>query len=158
MYTPLLTVHSYLRWLVLLAAFVVVARALAAIVAGRPWTAGDTNAVRVFSNSLDIQMTIGLIIYFFLSPFTYPAWSDLAATMRTAPIRFIIIEHQTGMLIAVALAHIGAARLRRNTDPARRHRTALIFFGLALVTILVSVPWPGRPGGRPLFRGLELPQ
>ena len=154
MYTALLTVHSYLRWLVLVAGLVVVARAIAGMVADRAWTARDDAIVRVFSISLDIQMLIGLIVYFFLSPFTYPAWSDLAATMRDDAVRFIVIEHQTGMLIAVALAHVGVARVRRNVNPARRHRTALIFFGLALVMVLVSIPWPGRPAGRPLFRGL----
>ena len=155
MYTALLTVHSYLRWVVLVAAFVVVARALAAMVAGRAWTARDDTAVRVFSVSLDIQMLIGLIIYFFLSPFTYPAWSDLAAAMRDDAVRFIVIEHQTGMLIAVALTHVGLARVRRNADPVRRQRTALICFGLALVMMLVSIPWPGRPAGRPLFRTMS---
>ena len=157
MYTALLTVHSYLRWVVLIAALVVVARAIAGIVAGRAWAATDDAAVRVFSISLDIQMLIGLIIYFFLSPFTYPAWSDLAAAMRDDAVRFIVIEHQTGMLIAVVLTHIGVARVRRNADLVRRHRTALIFFGLALVMMLVSIPWPGRPAGRPLFRTLSTP-
>ena len=154
MYTALLTVHSYLRWVVLIAALAVVARALAATVAGRAWTARDDTAVRVFSISLDIQMLIGLIIYFVLSPFTYPAWGDLAATMRDDAVRFIVIEHQTGMLIAVALTHIGVARVRKNANPARRPRTALIFFGLALLMMLASIPWPGMPAGRPLLRGV----
>ena len=158
MYTALLIVHSYLRWLVLIAALVVVARAVAGMVAGRAWTSRDDTVVRVFSISLDIQMLIGLIIYFFLSPFTYPAWSDLAATMRDDAVRFIVIEHQTGMLIAVALTHVGVTRVRRNANPARRHRTALIFFGLALVMMLASIPWPGMPAGRPLFRGVSIGQ
>jgi hypothetical protein len=139
---------------VLVAAVVVVSRALAAMVTRRDWTSADNTAVRIFTTSLDLQMAIGFIIYFFLSPFTYPAWSDLTATMRDDAVRFIIIEHQTGMLIAVALANIGLARVRRNTIPSRRHRAALIFFGFALLMMLVFVPWPGRPGGRPLVRGL----
>jgi hypothetical protein len=35
----------------------------------------------------------------------------------------------------------------------RRHKLAAIFFGLALVAILATIPWPGMPAGRPLFRG-----
>ena len=30
----------------------------------------------------------------------------------------------------------------------------LVCFGLATVLIFAGMPWPGRPGGRPLFRGL----
>jgi hypothetical protein len=26
--------------------------------------------------------------------------------------------------------------------------------GLAMVALLLSIPWPGMPGGRELFRGL----
>jgi hypothetical protein len=29
----------------------------------------------------------------------------------------------------------------------------VIFFSLAMVVILLSIPWPGMPGGRPLLRG-----
>ena len=156
MYTALLTVHSYLRWLVLLAALIAIVRALTGITQRRPWTSADDQVARLFGISLDVQLLIGLILYFFLSPFTMSAWSDISAAMRDATVRFIVIEHQFGMLIAVALAHIGRARIRKSQDAVRRHRMALIFFALALVIMLISIPWPGRPGGRELFRGLGL--
>jgi hypothetical protein len=156
MYTALLTVHSYLRWLVLLTALVAIARALTGTARRRPWTTADDAVARWFGISLDIQMLIGLILYFFLSPFTMSAWSDIGAAMRDPTVRFIAIEHQSGMLIAVALVHVGRARSRTNQDARRRHRTALIFFALALAVMLISIPWPGRPGGRELFRGLGL--
>ena len=155
MYTALLTVHSYLRWLVLIAALIAIARALGGMTKRRPWAAADDTAVRWFTTTLDIQMVIGLVIFFFLSPFTIPAFSDLGATMRDAPTRFIVVEHQVGMVIAVALAHIGRARIRKTADLVRRHRIALIFFGLSLLVMLISIPWPGRPGGRALFRGFD---
>ena len=84
------------------------------------------------------------------------AWSDIGATMRDPTVRLIAIEHQFGMVVAVALVHIGRGRIRKIQDAARRHRTALVFFGLALVVMVISIPWPGRPGGRELFRGLGL--
>jgi hypothetical protein len=37
-------------------------------------------------------------------------------------------------------------------DSPRRHRTAAIFFILALLIIIASVPWPGGAQGRPLLR------
>ena len=155
MYTATLTVHSYLRWVVLLLALWVVARALTGLMRGRPWTPRDATVTRAFGIAVDVQMLIGLVLYFFLSPFTMSAWSDIGAAMRDATVRFTVIEHQFGMLIAVALVHIGVARVRKQSA-GRPHRTALIFFGLALVVILISIPWPGRPGGRELFRGFGM--
>jgi putative copper export protein len=154
MYTALLTVHSYLRWLVLLVALVALFRAVAGVTQRRPWTSADDAAAKWFGMSLDLQMVIGLIIYVFLSPFTMSAWSDIGAAMRDDTVRFVVIEHQFGMIVAVALAHIGRSRIRKIADPARRHRLALIFFGIAFVVMVASIPWPGRPGGRELFRGL----
>src|SRR5688572_7056689 len=106
MYTPLLTVHSYLRWLVLLLALLALARAVAGVMQRRPWSSADEAAAKWFGMSLDIQMVIGLIIYFFLSPFTMSAWNDIGAAMRDGTVRFIAIEHLFGMIIAVALTHI----------------------------------------------------
>jgi hypothetical protein len=45
--------------------------------------------------------------------------------------------------------------VKKTTAAAQRHKTALIFYALALVIILLSIPWPGTPAGRPLFRGLD---
>jgi hypothetical protein len=156
MYTALLTVHSYLRWVVLVLALLALVRALAGVMQHRPWTPADDGAARWFGMALDFQMLLGFVLYFFLSPFTMSAWSDIGAAMRDDTTRFIVIEHQVGMVIAVALTHVGRARIRKNRDSAGRHRQALIFFGLALVVMLASIPWPGRPGGRELFKGLGM--
>ncbi len=83
------------------------------------------------------------------------AWTDMAETMRNGPLRLIVVEHEVGMFVGLALAHIGRARIRKTADAARRHKLAAIFFGLALVVVLLSIPWPFIPGGRALFRGLE---
>jgi hypothetical protein len=155
MYTPFLAVHSYLRWLVLILAIVAIVRAISGIAGGRPWAPADDAAGKWFKVSLEAQMAIGLIIYFFLSPFTMSAWSNMGETMRNAPLRLIVIEHQVGMIIAIALANIGRARIRKAADPARRHRLAAIFFILAFLAVVLSIPWPFMAGGRPLFRGFE---
>jgi hypothetical protein len=77
-------------------------------------------------------------------------------TMRDSVLRFFVVEHLVGMVLAVALAHIGRARVRKAGDAVVRHRTVLIFVGLAMVVLLLSIPWPGMAGGRELFRGLGL--
>ena len=79
------------------------------------------------------------------------AFSDFGAAMRQSDLRFWAVEHVIGMLIASALLHIGTTRVKKALE-GRRHKTAIIFFGLALLVVLASIPWPGMPAGRPLFR------
>jgi hypothetical protein len=71
--------------------------------------------------------------------------------MRDGSLRFFLVEHAFGMLAAITLAHLGRVRIRKSTDDRRRQRAAAIFFGLALLLVALSIPWPGMPAGRPLW-------
>jgi len=149
MYTAVLTVHSWLRWAVLVAGLMAFLRAATA--GGRPWTPADGRATKWFTTILDVQVVLGLLLYFALSPFTREALGDFGAAMKNSGLRFWAVEHTLGMLIAVGLAHAGAVKVRK-APSYRKHRLAMIFFGLAMLAILASIPWPGTPAGRPLFR------
>ena len=96
-------------------------------------------------------MLIGLLLYFVLSPFTKAALGDFGSEMGNSQLRFFAVEHVFGMVIGLALAHIGTAKIKKAPEH-RRGRLAMIFYGLALIAILASIPWPGMPAGRPLFR------
>jgi len=154
MYDLLLFAHSWLRWLVLLAVLMAVARAAGGVSSRRPWTPVDDRAGMWMTASLDLQMLIGIVLYGFLSPVTKSAFVDMAAAMRAAPIRFFAVEHPVGMIVAIVLAHIGRVRVRKAATSEAKHKAALIFFGLALLVVLLSIPWPVGPGARSLFRGL----
>ncbi len=151
MYSTVLTIHSWFRWLVILAGLAAFVRAAAGAAGGKPWRPVDDRAGLWFTRALDVQMLLGLLLYFFLSPFTREAMHGFGAAMKVPGLRFWAVEHTFGMVIAVALAHIGVTRAHR-ADSLRRHKVAAIFFGLALLAILASIPWPGTPNGRPLMR------
>ena len=153
MYSAFLGIHSYLRWVVVIAGVIVLVRAITGITSRREWGSGDATPLRVFSIALDIQFLIGLLLYVWLSPFIRDAWADMGATMRNAPLRFFAVEHLTGMIIGIALAHVGKSKIGKAADAAQKHKLAAVFIGLAMVVILLSIPWPGTPGGRPLLRG-----
>ena len=72
--------------------------------------------MRWFSIALDVQFLIGLLLYVWLSPFIRDAWADMGATMRNAPLRFFAVEHVTGMLIGIALAHVGKSKIGKAAD------------------------------------------
>ncbi|MBA2306453.1 MAG: hypothetical protein H0W08_28015 [Acidobacteria bacterium] len=141
MYVIVLLVHSWLRWAVLAAGLVAVFRGGSREETGGKW----------FTILLDVQVTLGLLLYFVLSPITGAALDDFGGAMKIPQLRFFAVEHVFGMVIGTALAHIGRARVRK-APSHRRGRTAAIFYGLALIAILASIPWPGMPAGRPLFK------
>jgi len=104
--------------------------------------------------ALDLQMLLGLMLYLWLSPNMQPILSDFGAAMKDPALRFWAVEHVSTMFGAVVLAHAGRVLARKaKTADAKRTRL-LACFGLATVLIVLGMPWPGRPGGRPLFRGL----
>lgn len=151
MYATLLTVHSLLRWIVLLLAILALVRAMSGWTGRRSWLLADERAGRQFLLAFDIQFLIGLVLYAALSPITTAAFQDFGAAMRDSVMRFWAVEHVFGMVVALALAHIGRARARRLAEGPARHRTSAIFYGLSLLVMLVTIPWPFMPAGRPLL-------
>ena len=150
MYTAALVVHSWLRWVIIILGVIAAVRALTA--GRRPWTRIDHRIARLFGITFDIQALIGLILYFLLSPFTREALRSFGAAMQSSGLRFWAVEHPFGMFLALALVHIGNGRIRKTSDDRRKHRSAAIFFTLALIVMLLTIPWPGMANGRPLYR------
>jgi hypothetical protein len=150
MYSLIVPVHSLLRWVVLLAGLVAVVRGIAGW--NRPrWTPGDGRAGMLFVAALDLQLLLGLLLYLFFSPVVRTAFSNIAVAMRASEYRFFVADHPGGMLVAIVLAHIGRVRTKKATPDSAKHRAAAVFYGLALLLILLSIPWPGMPAGRPLW-------
>jgi cytochrome c oxidase assembly factor CtaG len=152
MYSSALWLHSLLRWAVLLAGLVAWFRAISGKTANRPWTPKDELWGLLLTISADLQLLVGLVLYIFLSPITRMGVRNFAAAMQIPPARFFTVEHAAGMLVGIALIHVGRVRIRKTTEPRRKHSTAMIFFGIALVIMIIAIPWPGLPVARPLFR------
>src|SRR4051794_20689843 len=103
MYNAALALHSWLRWVVLLAGLLAVARAIAGRSSGRPWSRADDLVSAIFIGILDLQMLLGLIMYFAMSPITRADMEDIGAAMANTGLRFWTIEHPFGMIVAIAL-------------------------------------------------------
>jgi hypothetical protein len=151
MYTLVLGIHSWLRWVALVAAV----GAIATTAADRAPTIRTGRADMwglALMIALDIQMLLGLLLYLVLSPFTTKAMGDFGAAMRNPDLRFFAVEHVALMFAAVILAHLGRVLARKaKTADAKRSRL-LICFVIATIAMLFAIPWPGMPSGRPLFR------
>ena len=145
MYPFFLIVHSWLRWLALVAGILAAVQAYQTP-ADRPASEGGRGGL-VFTICMDVQMLVGLILYVFLSPFTSQAFHDFGAAMQNAGLRFWAVEHITTMVLAVACAHAGSRQAKRAW-----YRRAAIVYAIAVVLMAIGMPWPARAAGRALFR------
>jgi hypothetical protein len=150
MYTTVLLLHSWIRWIALIAAVGVTLAAVRGKVDGEKSLADRWGMVAMLS--LDLQMLLGLLLYFGLSPNMREILNNFGESMHHADTRFWAVEHVTAMLAAIVLSHVGRVLARKAATPASKRTRLLVCFGLATVLILVGMPWPGRPGGRDLFR------
>ena len=152
MYPIMLTLHSILRWVVLIVAIVAVVRALVGWLGKNEWTALDDTLGTMLSGSMDLQVLLGIILYIFLSPFTKSVFQDFGAAMSDGRLRYWSVEHVFLMIVALVLIHAGRATSKRAEEATKKHRLAFIFFGLATLAILIAIPWPFYSYGRPLLR------
>lgn len=147
MYPIFLAVHNILRWVALILGI------LAAVMAWRgwlrqlPWNDANRRFGVFFASALDSQLLVGLLLYFVFSPLTRAALGNFGAAMSEPAMRFFAVEHALFMLLAVVFGHLGGA-LARKQEGAARHRTAALWYTLAVLLIIVGIPW-----GRPLFPG-----
>lgn len=141
MYTGFLHLHDTLRWLILLSLLTTLVKYLIGWMGRQHWKKTDNMMGVVFTSLMDLQLLVGLVLYFFLSPVTKFALSDFGATMKNADLRFYAVEHILMMLVAVVLVHIGKAKSKKATSDVAKFRVATIFYGLALLVILAAIPW-----------------
>jgi hypothetical protein len=147
MYPVVLTLHNLVRWVVVILAVAATVRALMGWFGKKEWTALDNQLGVWFSSSADVQLLLGLLLYFFLSPITGAALRNFGAAMSNPELRFFAVEHVAMMLIAVVLAHVGRTLSKKAAEATAKHRLAAIFFGLAILAIASAIPWT-----RPLIR------
>jgi heme A synthase len=154
MYLTVLLLHSWLRWLALIAgvgATFVAFRVGSGAQQPKGWPGAERWGL-IFMITLDVQMLLGLVLYGMLSPYTAAAMTDFGAAMRDPVLRFWAVEHFTMMLAAVVLVHVGRVLARKTDDVAKKRTRFLVCFGLAVLLMLLGMPWPGTASGRPLFR------
>jgi hypothetical protein len=152
MYSLLLTVHSYWRWVVLITGVLAVGYAWIGLVRGKEWMPRGRRLSLAFLAAADLQLIVGLTLYAVFSPFARIAFANFGAAMKDANLRFWTVEHSVTQLLAVALLHVGNVRAKKAPSDALRYRRFAIYATIALLLMLIAIPWPWLDIGRPLFR------
>lgn len=142
MHDLVLILHSWVRWVAIIGGVLATVTVL-----GRGSDAKGNRWSLIFTIALDVQLLLGLILLL-----TSNVFADFGATMKDPVARFYTVEHETIMIVAIALAHMGKVFARKALTPASARTKSLIFFGLSTLLLLVGTPWPGMRDNRPLFR------
>jgi hypothetical protein len=141
MYTGFLHLHDVLRWLLLISILITLAKYLIGWFGNQPWKKIDNVLGIVFMSIFDLQILVGLVLYFFLSPITEYAMSDFGEAMKDSELRFYAVEHFAMMLISAILVHIGRAKSKNALKDVAKFRIASIYFLIALVVMVAAIPW-----------------
>ncbi|HEX6428575.1 MAG TPA: hypothetical protein VF008_12850 [Niastella sp.] len=152
MYYLLLAIHSLVRWLVLVSLLVAIFQAYKGWLGNKPFSKFD-NIIRSATASIaHVQFVLGIVLYC-ISPLVRYFLGYFKTAVHQREIRFFGMEHIAMMLIAVVLITIGSMKAKRQSTDKQRFKTMAIWFTIALIIILSSIPWQFSPLiSRPYFR------
>lgn len=142
----MLHLHSVLRWIILILLLVAIYKHFAD--KNKAFTPGHKKTALFLMIFADVMLLVGLYQWITgplgLKNIQAVGFKEI---MKNSYFRFYAIEHTTGMLIAILLIHLGYAYSKREVPDAQKHKRMLLYFGLALLIILISIPWPFRTVG-----------
>lgn len=140
MYTGLVHAHSGLRWIALILLVAAVAVAIGKWQGRSGYTDSNRKLYLFTLIAVHTQLLIGLILYVISPKVNFSLLSEKLY-------RFYTVEHTVGMLIAIVLITIGYSRSKRVADAVTKQRLISVFYGIGLILILASIPWPFRIAG-----------
>ncbi|RYZ68028.1 MAG: hypothetical protein EOP05_16950 [Proteobacteria bacterium] len=151
MFGPFLFVHSWMRWIVLVALLYFVARTTYGWAKQIKWTERDSHFVWIFNQIFGYQVLFGLTLWLAMSPIVKAGFKEPSTFINEPLIFFWGLRHGLTMIVALGLFQIGAARAKRSPTSTRM-RTYSLTSITVLFFILSAIPWPWMSYGRDLFR------
>jgi cytochrome bd-type quinol oxidase subunit 2 len=132
--------HSGFRYVVVILVLLAIVQSIAGLLGKKPYTNGN-RLINLFAMiSAHTQLLLGIVLYF-LSPFVQFG----ASTMKDATTRYWTVEHLAMMIFAIALITIGHSKSKKAALPEAKHRAVFIFYGLALLIVVVAIVQSHRP-------------
>ncbi|MEY3349978.1 MAG: hypothetical protein RIQ50_89 [Bacteroidota bacterium] len=155
MQTGLLHLHNLLRWVIFILLILSIIKSYTGWKGGKSFQPGDKKIWLFTMIASHITLLLGLYQWTLgrYGLFTYQSEESM---MGNAFTRFFQFEHPVSMIVAVVLITLGHGMAKKPVDDATKYRKAFYYFLIALVLILIAVPWPfrGEVIGRPWFPGM----
>lgn len=146
-----LTLHDLSRWLVMIFALWSILSAVGGLVNKSEYSKSDNISSLLFMIFMDIQVVLGFLLYF--NNGWFEKLKHLGVYMKDTNQRFFTLEHWLLMLIAWVLVHAGRNYVKKVSSSRVKYKKTLTYFGIALLLILIMIPWPFREElARPWFR------
>lgn len=141
----LIALHNIMRWVIVILFILALVRAYRGWLGKRDWDDPDRKTGVFLGAAMDTQLLLGIILWIFgnwgIKAFDLPS-ADGANRMA---VLFFALEHTFTMIVAVTLVHIGTVKSRKAETAVNKHKWAAVFFTIAILLVLLAVPWTQRP-------------
>jgi hypothetical protein len=144
MLNTLLFFHSIVRWAVLGTLLYSICRSYKGYSQKLAFTKNDNSLRHCTATTAHIQLTLGIVLYTQSPNVKFSLHTAGANGHITQPFFFGVL-HLLLMVSAIVIITIGSAMAKRKTADQDKFKTVLVWFGIALLVILIAVPWPFSP-------------
>lgn len=156
MQTGLLHLHNLLRWIILILLLLSILKSYTGMTTKKSFEASDKKIWLFTMIAAHITLLLGLYQWLLgrygILSYVKP---EGVSMMKDPYLRFFQMEHPVSMILAIVFITLGYGMAKKNVDDTTKYKKAFRYFLLALVLILVAVPWPFRElVARPLFPGM----
>ncbi|UPQ76086.1 hypothetical protein [Chryseobacterium nepalense] len=152
MYQTLTFLHSLFRWLVLLSLVYSIFKACKGYFLNLEFSKIVDSLRHWTATVVHVQLVLGIILYS-KSPTVKYFWKNFNEAKASFDILFFGLIHIALMLFSIVLITIGSALAKRKSTDKEKFAIMLIYFSIALIIILLAIPWPFSPlAQRPYIR------
>lgn len=151
--TGLLHLHNFMRWVILILLLVSIVKAWSGWNSKRAFKPADKKIWLFTMIAGHITLLVGLYQWlmgrFGILTTTLPEGTSV---MKDKFYRFFWVEHPLTMVLAIVFLTLAHGTAKKALPDTLKYKKAFWFFLIALVLILIGVPWEGREiVGRPLI-------
>src|SRR5260370_19538263 len=122
MHSFILILHSLNRFILIALLLIVIVRAFMGMQNKSAFSSTDDKLSLFLFISTHTQLLLGLILYF-----VSPAVIFSSASMKEAVARYWLVEHISGMLIAIVLITLGRILSKKLSDSTAKHKRLFIY-------------------------------
>lgn len=139
MYETVRMLHSYWAYLTLLLIVIAALNALFKYFGKKEFHPVDFR-ISLFTLIVShIQLLLGIVLLFaYLNVLSGTGMKEI---MGNSVLRSNVVEHPLLMLIAVILITVGYSKHKKKLTSIPKFKTLAIFYTLALICVLVKIPW-----------------
>ena len=141
-YIALRHIHSGIRWILLFILIWSIINSLMKLAGKKEFSMFDQKLGAYTVMWAHIQLLFGIVLYFISPKVVFQA-----SSMKNQLLRFYLIEHIGIMIIAVILITMGYIKAKKAANTTKKFRLFAIYDIIALIFILLAIPWPWRGFG-----------